>query len=106
MLNGYVGPAASRYLTGLESRLATPLLVMQSSGGVLPASAATPLGTINSGPAGGLIGVATLAGAYGHDHVVGTDMGGTSFDLGLLIDGKPVVAEENVIDQYTRTPKR
>jgi N-methylhydantoinase A len=101
VLNGYVGPASSRYLTDLESRLATPLLVMQSSGGVLPASTATPLGTINSGPAGGLIGVASLAGAYGHDHVVGTDMGGTSFDLGLVIDGKPVVAENNVIDQYT-----
>jgi N-methylhydantoinase A len=101
VLNGYVGPATSRYLGELESLLATPLLVMQSSGGVLPASAATPLGTINSGPAGGLIGVATLADAYGHDHVVGTDMGGTSFDLGLVIDGKPVVAEQNVIDQYT-----
>src|SRR6266568_2792389 len=101
VLNGYVGPASSRYLSELESRLATPMLVMQSSGGVLPASAATPLGTINSGPAGGLIGVTGLAGAYGHDHVVGTDMGGTSFDLGLVIDGKPVVAEQNVIDQYT-----
>ena len=53
VLNGYVGPASSRYLSELESRLATPLLVMQSSGGVLPASVATPLGTINSGPAAG-----------------------------------------------------
>jgi N-methylhydantoinase A len=101
VLNGYVGPACSRYLSDLESRLATPLLVMQSNGGVLPASAATALGTIDSGPAGGLIGVATLAGAYGHDHVVATDMGGTSFDLGLVVDGKPVVAQEHVIDQYT-----
>src|SRR2546427_4532671 len=101
VLNSYVGPACSRYLSDLESRLATPLLVMQSNGGVLPASAATPLGTIDSGPAGGLIGVATLAGAYGHDHVVATDMGGTSFDLGLVVDGKPLVAEEKVIDQYT-----
>jgi N-methylhydantoinase A len=101
VLNGYVGPACSRYLGDLESRLATPLLVMQSNGGVLPASTATPLGIIDSGPAGGLTGVAALAGAYGHDHVVATDMGGTSFDLGLVIDGKPVVAQEHVIDQYT-----
>jgi N-methylhydantoinase A len=101
VLNGYVGPALSRYLSELESRLETPLLVMQAGGGVLPASAATPLGSIDSGPAGGLIGVATLAGAYGHDHVVATDMGGTSFDLGLVVDGRPVVAEEKVIDQYT-----
>src|ERR1700730_2812872 len=101
VLNGYVGPGSSPYLSDPESRLATPLLVMQSNGGVLPASAATPLGTIDSGPAGGLTGVATLAGAYGHDHVVATDMGGTSFDLGLVVDGKPAVAEEKVIDQYT-----
>jgi N-methylhydantoinase A len=101
VLDGYVGPACSRYLSDLESRLATPLLVMQSNGGVLPASTATALGTIDSGPAGGLIGVATLASAYGHDHVVGTDMGGTSFDVGLVVDGKPVVAQEHVIDQYT-----
>jgi N-methylhydantoinase A len=101
VLNGYVGPASSRYLSELERRLATPLLVMQSNGGVLPASSAIPLGTIDSGPAGGLIGVATLAGAYGHDHVIGTDMGGTSFDLGLVVDGTPAVAEQNVIDQYT-----
>jgi N-methylhydantoinase A len=101
VLNGYVGPACSRYLSDLESRLATPLLVMQSDGGVLPASAATPLGTIDSGPAGGLIGVATLARVYGHDHVVAADMGGTSFDLGLVVDGKPVVEQDHVIDQYT-----
>ncbi|MDX6704259.1 MAG: N-methylhydantoinase [Solirubrobacteraceae bacterium] len=101
VLDGYVGPACSRYLSELENRLATSLLVMQSGGGVLPASAATALGIIDSGPAGGLMGVATLAAAYGHDHVVATDMGGTSFDLGLVLDGKPVVAEEKVIDQYT-----
>jgi N-methylhydantoinase A len=101
VLDGYVGPACSRYLSELENRLATPLLVMQSGGGVLPASAATALGIIDSGPAGGLMGVATLAASYGHDHVVATDMGGTSFDLGLVLDGKPVVAEEKVIDQYT-----
>jgi hypothetical protein len=72
VLNGYVGPACSRYLSELESRLATPLLVMQAGGGVLPASTAIPLGTIDSGPAGGLIGVATLAGAYGHDNMIGS----------------------------------
>ena len=42
VLNGYVGPACARYLSELKSRLATPLLVMQSNGGVLPESTATP----------------------------------------------------------------
>jgi N-methylhydantoinase A len=108
VMNGYVGPACSRYLGRLADRLTetglgSPLLVMQSNGGVLPAAAATAtsLGTIDSGPAGGLTGVATLADAYGHDRVVATDMGGTSFDIGLVIDGKPILADENIIDQYT-----
>lgn len=108
VLNGYVGPACARYLGRLAEHLvgaglSSPLLVMQSNGGVIPASAATAtsLGTIDSGPAGGLTGVAMLAAAYGHDRVVATDMGGTSFDIGLVIDGKPILADENVIDQYT-----
>jgi len=108
VVNGYVGPACSSYLSSLADRLTAaglraPLLVMQSNGGVLPArtAAATSLGTIDSGPAGGLTGVAALATAYGHDRVVATDMGGTSFDIGLVIDGKPILADENVIDQYT-----
>jgi len=45
--------------------------------------------------------VAALAPANGHRNVVATDMGGTSFDIGLVIDGQPIVANESVIDQYT-----
>ena len=113
VINGYVGPVCGRYLGHLADSLRrdglmTPLLVMQSSGGVLPAAvaAATPLGTIDSGPAGGLTGVASLARAYGHERVVATDMGGTSFDIGLVVDGQPMMAEENTVDQYTyRLPR-
>lgn len=108
VLNGYVGPACTRYLDSLGSRLAVgglgvPLLLMQSSGGVVPASVAAEvaLGTLDSGPTAGLTGVAALAAASGHRNVVATDMGGTSFDIGLVVDGRPVVADESVIDQYT-----
>jgi N-methylhydantoinase A len=113
VLNGYVGPACTGYLATMSSTLgaqglSVPLLVMQSNGGVVPAPAATEtaLGTIDSGPAGGLTGVADLAATLGHRHVVATDMGGTSFDIGLVIDGRPVVSDEAVIDQYTyRLPR-
>jgi N-methylhydantoinase A len=108
VINGYVGPACSQYLGRLAARLADsgmtePLLVMQSDGGVRPAAAAVSisLGTIDSGPAGGLAGVARLASVFSHDRVVAADMGGTSFDVGLVVDGRPVMAEENVIDRYT-----
>ena len=108
VLNGYVGPACTRYLGSMGDRLAAtglraPLLVMQSSGGVVPAAVAAEvaLGTLDSGPTAGLTGVASLAAANGDRDVVATDMGGTSFDVGLVVDGRPAVAEESVIDQYT-----
>jgi N-methylhydantoinase A len=108
VLNGYVGPACTHYLTSMSERLRAsglpvPLLVMQSSGGVVPAAAAAEvaLGTLDSGPAGGLTGVVALAAANGHRSVVATDMGGTSFDIGLVVDGRAVVENESVIDQYT-----
>jgi N-methylhydantoinase A len=108
VINGYVGPACGRYLGSLaeslrQGGLVTPLLVMQSNGGVLPAvaAAATSLGTIDSGPAGGLTGVGSLARGYGHERVIATDMGGTSFDIGVVVDGQPVMADENIVDRYT-----
>ena len=108
VLNGYVGPACTSYLTSMSGRLAAdglavPMLVMQSSGGVVPASVAAEvaLGTLDSGPTAGLTGVAALSAGIGHRDVVGTDMGGTSFDIGLVIDGQPVVENESVIGQYT-----
>ncbi|MBO3745218.1 hydantoinase/oxoprolinase family protein [Streptosporangiaceae bacterium NEAU-GS5] len=108
VLNGYVGPACTRYLSSMADRLAAegltaPLLVMQSSGGVVSATAAAEiaLGTLDSGPTAGLTGTAALAAANRHRNVVATDMGGTSFDIGLVVNGEPVVADESVIDRYT-----
>ncbi|MEV5152180.1 hydantoinase/oxoprolinase family protein [Streptomyces werraensis] len=108
VINAYVGPVSHRYLGRLaddleDSGLAAPLLIMQAGGGVLPVveAAAAPVGTIDSGPAGGLVGVRALAGAAGHEQVIATDMGGTSFDIGLIVHGIPVVAEEKVIDRHT-----
>jgi N-methylhydantoinase A len=108
VLNGYVGPACTRYLSALADRLATgglpgPLLVMQSSGGVISAAVASEiaLGTLDSGPTAGLTGTAALAATMGHRNVVATDMGGTSFDIGLVVDGHAVVANESTIDQFT-----
>jgi N-methylhydantoinase A len=108
VLNGYIGPACTRYLASMGDRLAAdglraPLLVMQSSGGMVPVSVASEvaLGTLDSGPTAGLSGVAALAPANGHRNVVATDMGGTSFDIGLVVDGQPIVENESVIDHYT-----
>ncbi len=108
VINAYVGPASVRYLRDTGERLAakslaSPFLVMQSNGGVAPVSAAErkPLVTLDSGPAGGLSGAASLARARGDANVIATDMGGTSFDVGLVVAGQPVVAETRTLSQYT-----
>jgi len=108
VINAYVGPASSTYLESLGERLRAqglgkPVLVMQSNGGVISARAARsqPFTIIDSGPTGGLAGTAALAAAAGHRYVIATDMGGTSFDVGLVIDGEPLLAGEKTIGQYT-----
>lgn len=108
VLNCYVGPASSRYLGELDAAVRERGLhgapfIMQSNGGVAPVDLAQrlPVQTIGSGPAGGLAGTAQLAAASGHPNVIATDMGGTSFEVGLIIDGRPLLASEQVVEQYT-----
>ncbi len=107
VLNSYVGPASSRYLGELAEAveglgLDRPLLIMQSAGGVVPVEVAShfPVETIGSGPAGGVAGTAQVAAASGHRNVIATDMGGTSFEVGLIVDGRPVTSGEQVVEQY------
>jgi N-methylhydantoinase A len=108
VLNSYVGPGSSRYLTDLAGALRQrglhrPILIMQSAGGVVPVEVAKqhPVQTIGSGPAGGLAGTASIAAASGHRNVIAADMGGTSFDVGLIVDGQPLVSSEQVVEQYS-----
>ena len=107
-INCYVGPSTSRYVQRLddatrERGYRQPLLIMQAAGGVVPAAdvADAPLFTIGSGPVGGVTGAKFLADVLGHEDVIACDMGGTSFDVGLLHDGQPIASSETVINQYT-----
>jgi N-methylhydantoinase A len=108
VINSYVGPASVAYLDRLAERLRAAgftgeLLVMQANGGVADVAHARrrPIKLIGSGPAGGISGVSLLAARSGHVNVIATDMGGTSFEVGLLIDGRPVVAGQQVVEQHT-----
>jgi N-methylhydantoinase A len=108
VLNSYVGPASSTYLAKLAEAveqvgLKRSVLIMQSAGGVVPVEVAKrqPVQTIGSGPAGGVAGTAAIAAASGHQNVIATDMGGTSFEVGLIVDGAPMVSSEQVVEQYT-----
>jgi N-methylhydantoinase A len=101
VVESYTGPIVRRYLSNLESRLrerglGVPLHVMQSSGGILTADSARhrPLQTLLSGPVGGAIACAELSRAASRPNLIGIDMGGTSFDVSLIVDGEPDVSAE------------
>src|SRR5260221_3234803 len=59
---------------------------MQSSGGItaLESAAREPVRTVLSGPAGGLVGAATMAGRSGFRKILSFDMGGTSTDVAAV----------------------
>jgi N-methylhydantoinase A len=112
-LNGYLQPVVSRYLSHLEQELTTrrfagPLLIVQSNGGIMTAATARafPVRTALSGPAAGVIAAAEIARAAGFANVVSCDMGGTSFDVSLVADGRSVLAPQTTIDfgLVIRTP--
>jgi N-methylhydantoinase A len=107
-INCYIGPSTSSYVRSVDRATTElgyrhPLLIMQASGGVVPAgqAAAAPLFTIGSGPVGGVTGAKFLADQMGHDDVIACDMGGTSFDVGIIAAGEPLGSSETVINQYT-----
>jgi N-methylhydantoinase A len=98
-VNAALRPVMERYLNRLERNLEdTRLSVMQSAGGVIPAgiAARVPVHTVLSGPAGGVIAAASVAGRSGEDRVITFDMGGTSTDV-CLCDRAPALATDLVI---------
>jgi N-methylhydantoinase A len=103
VVNAYVGPALARYLGRLETRLGEegyrgPILVIQSHGGVAPIAEAGRLAAaaVLSGPAGGVAGsvyAARLLDPPGRGgNLIPFDMGGTSTDISLVVDGRPTIA--------------
>jgi N-methylhydantoinase A len=104
-MNAYIAPRVERYLTALEEELgrigvSAPLHVMQSSGGITTARRAReqPLQTLLSGPVGGTIGGAALARLTGRPNLLCVDMGGTSFDMSLIVGGRPTVSTETELE--------
>ena len=98
-VDGYIGALADRLKgAGFEHQLQ----VMLSNGGVAPSEDARHRAAylLASGPAGGVIGARNLGQILGYPHVLTTDVGGTSFDVGLVVDGQPEYAREPLFDKY------
>jgi N-methylhydantoinase A len=95
VVNARLRPFFARYVEELDSRLAEagvrrPLALMQSNGGAISAARAAllPVRTLDSGPAGGVIGARALTAELGLRNVICTDVGGTSYDVALIHEGE------------------
>ncbi|MGN6735725.1 MAG: hydantoinase/oxoprolinase family protein, partial [Candidatus Binatia bacterium] len=105
ILNSYLGPTVERYLSDLGTKLQkgglkAPLLIMQGNGGVAHREHVSAIANLQSGPAGGMIASAYIAGLLNHKNVITTDMGGTSFDVGLITEGYWRYAQEPIVERF------
>jgi N-methylhydantoinase A len=107
VLNAYLTPGVRGYLMRMGERLRAAghrgaVSVMHSAGGVSSLDEARERGVtlLSSGPAGGMLGARALARRLGLDPVIATDVGGTSFDVGTIVDGEPGYAEAPVFAKY------
>ena len=108
-MNAFVGPKVRAYVEGFaralgESGLSSDLHIMGSNGGVATAAmiAERPVLTLLSGPAAGVMGGAWAAQAAGRDRIITFDVGGTSADIGIVIDGRfaEATARDTLIAGY------
>jgi N-methylhydantoinase A len=106
-LNAYLGPVMSGYLHKLNFSLKNlgyrhGLQITQCGGGTVPVERAgeAPLLTLDSGPVSGVTASMFLGAAMGEKNVITTDMGGTSFDVSIIYDGKPAYSFVANTDQY------
>ena len=105
VVQGYLQPLVARYAKNLAAKLGgwgfdREVAIMQSNGGVAPLRQLGQRAAyiVRSGPAAGVTAAARIAAEAGFSHVITGDMGGTSFDVAVIIDGKPNVAELTNLD--------
>ncbi len=102
VINAYLHPDMVRTLYKADEDLRAdgyphPLLIVHASGGVARVAKTRAIETYSSGPVGGVYGSARLAEHYGLDRVVTMDIGGTSTDVSVVVDGVvPFDAEPRV----------
>ncbi len=105
VVNAFLWNTIDAYVSGLNRRLGAmglpnDVMVMQANGGIVRPAQMTGVGTLQSGPAGGMIATAYVAKVLGHPNVITGDMGGTSFDVGLLTDHRLSHAREPIAERF------
>jgi len=101
----YVGKPLQELLLKIKGELARygysrPLLIMQAIGGVAKSEVVKPGTTLHSGPVGGLAGVEFLRKVYGIDNLVGSDVGGTSFDVTVSTGSGRTYLREPIVGRF------
>ncbi len=111
VINSSIGPILSRYFQDLEKELhragfpkGEDLLIMASNGGLMSAQSASERAAyaVLSGPAGGVIGGQVLGTLTGDKNIITMSMGGTSFDVCLVEQGKPAITNDTHVGKHYR----
>ncbi len=107
VMNDYVRPIMKNYLTRIEDRLRgdgvkARLHIVRSDGGLMSAAAASerPVHTVLSGPAGGVTSTVMIARRSGFPKLLAFDMGGTSTDVSVIIDGLPTISRSTEVGVF------
>ncbi|WP_226574177.1 hydantoinase/oxoprolinase family protein [Acuticoccus sediminis] len=107
VMNDYVRPIMRRYLSRIETRLKDDgvharLHIVRSDGGLMSAEAASerPVHTVLSGPAGGVTSTVMVARRTGLGRLLAFDMGGTSTDVSVVIDGEPTISRSTEVGYF------
>lgn len=106
ILNGLMANTAEEHFIDLNEELRRyeytgPLFAVRNVGGVASVSRTAPLHLYDAGPVAGVMGAQYLGRLYDEPNVLATDMGGTSFDLGMVLENRERIYEFNpVIDRW------
>jgi len=106
--NSYVRPRVQKYVRNLKSKLEAQtrkvkLHILRSDGGLASAKSSEeyPVNLLMSGPAGGVTGALWVAVQAGFPNLLTIDVGGTSTDVSLIMNGVPRLRRETTIGDVT-----
>jgi N-methylhydantoinase A len=111
-VNAFLGPDVANATLRMRADLqnaglpSSPLLMLSNGGvGTVDQVAREPVSILLSGPVGGVVGSRFVGEQLGELNVITTDMGGTSFDVGMVVDGQPLMQASTVMaNQPISTP--
>src|SRR3984957_10423327 len=107
VMNDYVRPIMKRYLSRIDDRLkaegmTSRLHIVRSDGGLMSAEAPSdpPVHTVLSGPAAGVTSTVMICRRTGISKLIAFDMGGTSTDVSVVIDGQPMISRSTEVGAF------